>query len=83
MASMVERLKGKGDVIREVQIVVVAESSSVDANVFARLLISHGKEDRRTRRQPRNEAYRQIRFHSDSVGRLEQDVDQFFVAVLG
>jgi hypothetical protein len=83
MASMVESLKGKGDVIREVQIVVVAESSSVDANVFARLLISHGKEDRRTRRQPPNEAYRQIRFHSDSVGRLEQDLDQFFVAVLG
>ena len=83
MASMVERLKAKGDAIREVQIVVVAESSSVDANVFARLLISHGEEDRRTRRQPPNEAYRQIRFHSDSVGRLEQDVDQFLVAVLG
>ena len=83
MASMVERLKGKGDVIREVQIAVVAESSSVDANVFARLLIEHGKEDRRTRRQPPNESYRQIRFHSDSVGSLEQEVNQFFAAVLG
>ena len=83
MASMVERLEGKGDVIREVQIVVVAESSSVDANVFARLLISHGEEDRRTRRQPPNESYRQIRFHSDSVGSLEQEVNQFFAAVLG
>ncbi len=83
MASMVERLQAKGDVIREVQIAVVAESSSVDANVFARLLIEHGKEDRRTRRQPPNESYRQIRFHSDSVGSLEQEVNQFFVAVLG
>lgn len=83
MASMVEKLKANGDVLHKVQIAVVPGASSVEPNVFARLLLEQGEEDLRTRRQPPNESCRQIRFHRDSVGRLEQDVEQFFVAVLG
>ena len=83
IASMVERLKAKGDVLREVQIAVVGESSPVDANVFARLLIEHREEDRRTRRQPLNESGRQIRLQSDLAEDREEQLRQFFVAALG
>ena len=82
-ASMVERLKAKGDVLREVQIAIVGESWPVDANVFARLLIEHGEEDHRTRRQPPNESGRQIRLQSDLAEDREEQLRQFFVAALG
>jgi hypothetical protein len=83
IASMVERLQAKGDVLREVQIAVVGESSPVDANVFARLLIEHREEDRRPRRQPPNESGRQIRLQSDLAEDREEQLRQFFVAALG
>lgn len=83
IVSIVEHLKANVDDLREVQFVLADESSPVDSNVFARLLLECGEEQIKTFRQPPNESCRQIRLQSETVSELEQHVRQFFVAVLG
>ena len=83
LMTVIRRLQAKGDVLREVEIALSAESSPLNSNVFARLMIEPAHDGVRARRQPANESFRRIRFQSDSAEDLDQQLRQFFVAVLG
>ena len=83
LMKIIKQLQAKNDGLREVDISLSAVSSSVNSNVFARLLIETAHDDVGARRQPANELCRQIRFHCASAEDLEQQLQQFFVAALG
>ena len=83
LMKIIKQLQEKNDGLREVDISLSAVSSSVNSNVFARLMIETAHDDVGTRRQPANELSRQVRFHCASAEDIEQQLQQFVVAVLG
>ena len=83
LMMIVKQLQAKNDGLREVDISLAAVSSSVNSNVFARLMIETAHDEVKARRQPANELCRQIRVQCALMEDLEQQMQQFFVAALG
>ena len=57
LMMIVKQLQAKNDGLREVDISLAAVSSSVNSNVFARLMIETAHDEVKARRQPANELY--------------------------
>jgi hypothetical protein len=83
LVMAIKQLQAKNDGLRQVKISMSDGSSPWNSNVFARLFIEPPHDDQRARRQPANELCRQIRFQCASGEDLEQQLQQFFDAVLG
>lgn len=83
LMMIIKQLQAKNDGLREVDISLAAVSSSVNSNVFARLMIETAHDEVKARRQPANELCRQIRVQCALMEDLEQQMQQFFVAALG
>ena len=83
LMTVMKQLQAKNDGLGEVDISLSALSSPLTSNVFARLLIEPAHDEMKVRRQPANELRRQIRFQCASAKDIEQQLQQFVVAVLG